>query len=173
MSEVEVDIAGESPTSWEEATRNALQNALTSLGPNDPDPGTFTAKVYKFSAEGNNSTSEGLIEVFKVQTIITFKSKEDSEPEPSPDCFIASAAYGTPLSLELDVLRNWRDLSFKTSRFGKEFVNIYYLLSPPLARIIVRSEKMRKLVRSFFKPIVYFLCQRHPDWNNYNKSHYE
>ena len=70
-----VTASGESPTSWEEATRNALQNALTSLGPNEPLPGTYTIEVKIFSTEGGNSALEGLIEVFKVQTTITFNEE--------------------------------------------------------------------------------------------------
>ncbi|MFX0125470.1 MAG: CFI-box-CTERM domain-containing protein [Candidatus Hodarchaeota archaeon] len=172
MSEVVVNIDGVSPISWEDATRNALQNVLTDLGPNDPPPGTFTIKVNTFSAEGTNFSSfEGGIDTFKVQTTITFKQRDEPGPEPSPDCFIATAAYGTPLSLELDILRNWRDLSLKSSKFRIEFVNIYYSLSPPLARFIVRSKKMRKIVRSLLKPITDFLLRRHPDWIKYTKNH--
>ncbi|MFX0125471.1 MAG: dodecin domain-containing protein [Candidatus Hodarchaeota archaeon] len=70
-----VTAIGEAHTSWEDAAKNALQNALTDLGPNDPLPGTFRIEVKTFSTEGSNSALEGGIEAFKVQTTITFKEE--------------------------------------------------------------------------------------------------
>ena len=91
---------------------------------------------------------------------ILVKSKESI-------CFIATAAYGNPMSMELDVLRHWRDRTLKNTSIGSRLVGLYYSTSPPLAHIISRSETMRKYVRGTLLPIVNVLRRRHPEWLKY------
>lgn len=69
-------------------------------------------------------------------------------------CFIATAAYGTPLAGEINVLRNFRDSYLLRRKWGEKFVDIYYTVSPPIADVIGRSESFRKAVRTLLKPIV-------------------
>lgn len=69
-------------------------------------------------------------------------------------CFIATAAYGTPLAEEINVLRKVRDSYLIHRNWGKELVNAYYRLSPPIAKVIEKSENLKKLVRTFLVPIV-------------------
>ncbi|MFX1284709.1 MAG: CFI-box-CTERM domain-containing protein [Promethearchaeota archaeon] len=64
-------------------------------------------------------------------------------------CFIATAAYGDPLHLKLDILRGWRDESLGKTSFGNSIIKLYYKLSPPFAGIITRSNVMRKVIRKF------------------------
>jgi hypothetical protein len=75
--------------------------------------------------------------------------------EPSP-CFIATAAYGTPLHEDIDVLRDFRDEYLMTNLPGRAFVNIYYSSSPPLADAIRANECLGTAVREgFVKPVVH------------------
>lgn len=69
-------------------------------------------------------------------------------------CFIATAVYGTPLADEINVLRNWRDVSLMNNFFGRIFVKIYYTISPPIANFISKSEKLKKIVRAILKPFI-------------------
>ncbi len=69
-------------------------------------------------------------------------------------CFIATAAYGTPLSSEINVLRNFRDSYLVRRDWGKGLVSLYYTISPPIAKQIEKSESMRKLVRTCLKPVI-------------------
>jgi hypothetical protein len=69
-------------------------------------------------------------------------------------CFIATAAYGTPLAPEINVLRNWRDNSLSKTWFGRLFVKVYYNTSPPIARFIAKRESLKRLVRGCLKPMI-------------------
>jgi hypothetical protein len=71
-------------------------------------------------------------------------------------CFIATAAYGTPLHEDIDVLRDFRDEYLMTNLPGRAFVKIYYNTSPPLANVIRENEGLRTAVRDgFVNPLVH------------------
>jgi very-short-patch-repair endonuclease len=72
-------------------------------------------------------------------------------------CFIATAAYGTPLAKEIALLRRFRDFRLEKNLFGTHTVTLYYALSPPFAHIIAKSEKMKAFVRALLKPVISFL----------------
>ena len=75
-------------------------------------------------------------------------------PDHKPMCFIATAAYGSPLASQLDTLRGYRDAKLATNVFGRSLVQGYYRFSPPLAKIIVRSYHLGAVVRFYLNPIV-------------------
>ncbi len=62
-------------------------------------------------------------------------------------CFIATAAYGTPLAAELDGLREIRDARLLTNPLGAAFVDAYYRLSPPAANFIAERPEWRATAR--------------------------
>ncbi|MBU7025780.1 MAG: hypothetical protein HXS48_02480 [Theionarchaea archaeon] len=71
-------------------------------------------------------------------------------------CFIATAAYGSPLHRDIDVLRSFRDVYLKSNLIGDIFVNIYYSTSPPIANVLSQHDKLRTSVRLFLVyPLVY------------------
>lgn len=69
-------------------------------------------------------------------------------------CFIATAAYGTPLAKELDALRAVRDRHLLTNPLGRLAVASYYALSPPVANAIASDERLRAGVRTLLRPLV-------------------
>lgn len=76
----------------------------------------------------------------------------------SPKCFIATAAFGTPMEEEVMVLRQFRNRYLLTNRPGRMFVAAYYKVSPPIARRIAGCETARAIVRAELRPIVQ-LCR--------------
>jgi hypothetical protein len=75
-------------------------------------------------------------------------------------CFIATAAYGSYLHPQVQILRDFRDTWLLTNAPGRTFVALYYRLSPPLAGFIAQHAILRLLVRLMLTPIV--LAIAHP-----------
>jgi len=73
---------------------------------------------------------------------------------PSPFCFIATAAYGTPMAGEVQTLRDFRDEYLITTPLGHAFVNLYYKLSPPIAEFITDHPSLKPVVRDGLLPAV-------------------
>lgn len=69
-------------------------------------------------------------------------------------CFIATAAYGTPMADEIDVLRDFRDEYLLTNPVGEGLVNLYYHTSPPVADFIAEHPTLKQVVRSGLTPVV-------------------
>jgi len=69
-------------------------------------------------------------------------------------CFIATAAYGTPMAQEVRYLRAFRDEYLMTNAAGKQFVKFYYSVSPPIADFIREHESLRTVVRVGLTPLV-------------------
>jgi hypothetical protein len=69
-------------------------------------------------------------------------------------CFIATAAYGSPMEEHVRILRDFRDRFLLTNPAGKVFVDIYYAYSPFLADFIKEHETLRTPVRLGLLPFV-------------------
>lgn len=72
----------------------------------------------------------------------------------SGGCFIATAAYGTPMAEEIDVLRDFRDQYLLTNPMGEASVELYYITSPPIADFITDHPALKPVVRAGLKPVV-------------------
>jgi hypothetical protein len=80
----------------------------------------------------------------------------------SSGCFIATAAYGSPLEAHVATLREFRDRHLLTNAPGRWFVEQYYAHSPPIAAYIREREGLRTVVRALLTPVVHAI--RHPLW---------
>ena len=79
----------------------------------------------------------------------------DEVQDPSP-CFIATAAYGTPLHEDIDILRDFRDEYLMPNPIGRTFVKNYYTTSPLIADVIRENKGLMIVVREgLVKPLVY------------------
>ncbi len=70
------------------------------------------------------------------------------------ECFVATAAYGSPLAPQLGILRAFRDQFLKTNKWGQWFVEKYYIYGPSLAQKIKRHDSARAVVRGALGPVV-------------------
>jgi M6 family metalloprotease-like protein len=71
-------------------------------------------------------------------------------------CFIATAAWGSPMAPEVELLRRFRDRVLLTNAPGRAFVAAYYRLSPPAADFISTRPALRAAVRFFLAPLLLF-----------------
>jgi serine protease len=69
-------------------------------------------------------------------------------------CFIATAAFGTPMAAEVRYLRAFRDEYLLTNAPGRWFVDLYYRASPPVAEWLRSHETLRAWVRAGLAPLV-------------------
>ncbi|MCH7908378.1 MAG: hypothetical protein IIB38_02035, partial [Candidatus Hydrogenedentes bacterium] len=69
-------------------------------------------------------------------------------------CFIATAAYGTPLAEDIDALRALRDTYLLNTALGAAFVDTYYRSSPVIADWVSRYPVVASGVRLALAPVV-------------------
>jgi hypothetical protein len=113
---------------------------------------------YEFAAQLKyNDTLEGSVLQFTTATSFT--------PLSGGGCFIATAAYGTSIARQIDVLREFRDVVLLESTTGSQFVALYYRLSPPVADFISANSFLRTLVRELVvDPIVWVVEATKATW---------
>jgi len=70
-------------------------------------------------------------------------------------CFIATAVYGDGMAIEVILLRQYRDQKLMVYGWGRLLVKLYYIVSPPLAHLLDKSEWAKQIVRYWIlDPIV-------------------
>lgn len=69
-------------------------------------------------------------------------------------CFIATAAYGTPMAEQIDTLRMVRDAYLLDNAVGSAFVDAYYRLSPAVADAVAQSPALAAAVRMVLVPVI-------------------
>ena len=71
-------------------------------------------------------------------------------------CFIATAAYDSPLHPHLDILRDFRDKYLMSNVFGLKLVELYYRYSPGIAGFIAEHKLLKAAVRVNLLPVIAF-----------------
>jgi Leucine-rich repeat (LRR) protein len=69
-------------------------------------------------------------------------------------CFIATAAFGSPMERHVTMLKNFRDSYLLPWAPGRIFVRSYYKYSPPVAHFISKHETLKAAVRVSLMPLV-------------------
>ena len=69
-------------------------------------------------------------------------------------CFIATAAYGTTMEEEVQILREFRDRYLLINPIGRALTDIYYRVSPPIAKFIAEHPSLKPIVRTALVPAV-------------------
>nr|HID59870.1 hypothetical protein [Desulfobacterales bacterium] len=90
-----------------------------------------------------------------------YSSGSDSSGEASlggsgGGCFIATAAYGSPLHPCVKILREFRDIYLIPHSLGKKLVMLYYRYSPPMASLIDHNPFLRYVTCIGLLPFIGF-----------------
>jgi hypothetical protein len=109
----------------------------------------YNYRVSAYDAAGNNSASSP-----PVSATTPVPDAPSGEGEGGGRCFIAAAAYGSPMARDVRYLRAFRDQYLLTNKFGRWFVEQYYRLSPPLADELRAHDDWRAIVRFALSPLV-------------------
>src|SRR5947207_4683567 len=70
-------------------------------------------------------------------------------------CFIASAAFGSPLAREVETLRTFRDRVLVPHPAGRAVVAAYYRVSPSFAGVVARHESLQVVTRAVLRPVIW------------------
>jgi len=128
----------------------------------------LTLDAYWFNEEAEKWKLLSDVLVFPQENLVTIKTNHFSlfgiageergngeESDNEVNCFIATATFGTPLSKDVKVLCALRDRYLLKSETGKRLVNLYYNVSPPIARFLKDRPLSRAVVRYHLKFLVY------------------
>ena len=69
-------------------------------------------------------------------------------------CFVATAAYGSVLAQDVEMLRHFRDAVLRRTVLGELAVEAYYTFGPPVAGLVGESELLRWTARAVLDPFV-------------------
>jgi Leucine-rich repeat (LRR) protein len=68
--------------------------------------------------------------------------------------FTATAAYGTSMAGEIEILHQFRNEYLITNPLGQALVGLYYRVSPPMAEFITEHPSLKPIVRAGLVPAV-------------------
>lgn len=108
-----------------------------------------------YATTNNQATSSGVVPVFDTCDIDI-----DLPKGAGVACFIATAAYGSPLEPHVQALRGFRDRHLQQFALGRAFIGFYYRYSPPIADLVAAHDSLRLLVRAILTPVVLIIV--HP-----------
>ena len=69
-------------------------------------------------------------------------------------CFIATAAYGSAMANDVELLRHFRDSLLQQSVLGQLAVSAYYTFGPAVAGVVGESDLLRASARAVLAPVV-------------------
>jgi len=69
-------------------------------------------------------------------------------------CFVATAAYGSAMANDVEMLRRFRDSVLEKTVLGELAVEAYYTFGPAVSGVVGESDLLRATARSLLDPIV-------------------
>lgn len=69
-------------------------------------------------------------------------------------CFVATAAYGSLMANDVEMLRHFRDTALRNNVLGELFVETYYTFGPAVAGMVGESDDLRDTARQALAPLV-------------------
>jgi len=83
-----------------------------------------------------------------VKTFITLSKKKRTR------CFVATSAFNAPASMEVLILRAYRDQILKQTFLGRKFILFYYKVSPKFASFLDHQTWLKPAVRALLRVVI-------------------
>jgi outer membrane protein assembly factor BamB len=110
--------------------------------------------VWEYYHSFSNGTDDGVKVIYNAWRVNLDWPAFASSSGEGGGCFMATAAYGTPMEPHVSNLRNFRDTYLLPCKLGRMLVYTYYRYSPPIADFIASYEILKKVVRICLLPFV-------------------
>ncbi len=119
-------------------------------------PGTVTLAANNINGQGESAKID--LEVLQGSSNITSHTSPQSQQQPvQSQCLIATAAFGSELSPQVEYLRHFRDnyilSTVSGSAFMSTFNSIYYSFSPQIAEYEREQSWLQTVVKSALYPL--------------------
>jgi hypothetical protein len=153
--------------SWMGSAPSGISISLP--GPVSPPSGSSATSTLTVSADSSSSTgsftlivtgtSGALTHSANVGILVSAAATSTTTSSPgTPHCLIATATYGSELSPEVQLLRNFRDNSIQRTKAGSSFMLVfnawYYSFSPYVASYLTTHAASRTAMKGILYPIV-------------------
>jgi hypothetical protein len=133
-------------------TSTPVTARVTPLGAGTPQTiqldGLLPETTYWIGVRGYDSCSDqGALAIASLTTTDVKSGAVDA-------CFIATAAYGSLLANDVQLLRRFRDTALRSNVLGELAVETYYTFGPAPAGVIANSELLRMSARDALAPLI-------------------
>jgi hypothetical protein len=162
------DFTVSSPTNTVEGLANGTAYYFAVTAVNQP---TFYAAVKSVHGDVSGTATLAVSELSEPADPVAYGTAQISGPSPEVSstpqpvvafppledtggCFIATAAYGSSLAPQVDVLRTLRERYLRPYALGGVMIRVYETWSPPIADVIRSSDALRFAVRALLWPLV-------------------
>jgi len=111
-----------------------------------------TVTVQLISSGSYSTTTETTLTIGGVSDTFSVTTKDEEDD----NCFIATAAFGSPLAAQVKILRQFRDKYLLTHVLGRKFVSWYYRNGPVAASWIKDKPLAKVVVQTVLYPLIGF-----------------
>lgn len=120
------------------------------------DPGLYDSASYEYKATLNNVCNVNTEAYLTTSVSDTASNTTTLETKKDKRCFIATVAFGSPDSPYVKILRDFRDEYLIPYGVGREFVGMYYSMSPAIAAFLEKHPPAPFIVRIALFPLIGF-----------------
>lgn len=135
--------------------KTGIVDVVVYLKSNPAVPAAVIPRAFEYRASTVDATFAVLALLAMVAAVVFLSAGTDAGGWGlGGPCFIATAAYGTPLAAQVDTLRAVRDVYLLNNPMGTAFVDLYYQFSPAVAEMVAAHPALAVCVRLALAPVI-------------------